>query len=72
MPENPFIDYDKAIEANSGTSGETADLLYHICDRIGPRFPGTAGYREAADFMLERFESYGLENVHLEQFEFLC
>lgn len=72
MSKNPFITNDKEIVADSGVSGEVAKNLHYLCDRIGTRFAGTAGYRRAADFMLDTFKSYGLDNVRLEPFEFLA
>lgn len=44
--------------------------LFHLCDRIGPRFAGTPGYRAAAEYMLGQFEQYGLQRTHLEPFAF--
>jgi hypothetical protein len=44
--------------------------LFHLCDRIGPRFAGTPGYRRAAEYMRSQFEQYGLQRTHLEPFTF--
>ena len=70
MRKNPFLAIDRQILADSGTSGECAENLHVLCDEIGPRFAGTDGYRRAAEFMLERFRQYKLENAALEPFEF--
>jgi len=69
---NAFLAIDREILADSGTSGDVERNLYQLCDAIGPRFAGTPGYREAADFMLSQFERYGLENARLEPFDFLA
>jgi hypothetical protein len=70
MSNNPFLAIDKRILADSGTSGEAAKNLFTLCDRIGSRFAGTEGYRQAAEFMLSRFRKYHLQDAHLEPFEF--
>jgi len=70
MTNNPFLAIDKRILADSGTCGEAGRNLFALCDRIGPRFAGSEGYRQAADFMLERFKAWKLDNAHLEPFEF--
>jgi hypothetical protein len=70
MNKNPFLSIDKRILADSGSSDESAKNLFMLCDQIGPRFAGTDGHRRAADFMLNQFEQYGLENTALEPFDF--
>lgn len=67
---NPFLEIDRGILADSGTSNDLQYNLLELCDRIGTRFPGTDGYRQAADFMLEKFNDYGLDNAYLEAFNF--
>lgn len=67
---NPFLNIDKQILADSGTSGDAAKNLHILCDQIGPRFAGTSGYRRAAEFMLGTFNQYKLENTELEAFKF--
>jgi len=67
-----FLAIDRRILADSGTSGESGRNLHHLCDRIGPRFAGTPGYRAAADYMLGVFKRYRLDNAELEPFEFLA
>ena len=67
-----FLKIDRRILADSGTSGESGRNLHHLCDRIGPRFAGTPGYRAAADYMLGVFKKYRLDSAELEPFEFLA
>ncbi len=70
MSTNPFLACDKRILADSATSGAAAKNLFTLCDEIGPRFAGTDGYRRAAEFMLERFQSCKLDRAELEPFSF--
>jgi len=67
-----FLKIDRRILADSGTSGESGRNLHYLCDRIGPRFAGTPGYRAAAEFMLDVFRKYRLDSAELEPFEFLA
>ncbi len=69
---NAFLAIDRRIVGDAATSGEAGRNLYVLCDEIGPRFAGTAGYRRAAEHMLGRFRAYGLMDVRLEAFEFVA
>jgi len=55
---------------DTADTAELARNLATLCDEIGPRFAGTAGYRQAAEFMLGRFRAYRLDHPHLEPFPF--
>lgn len=67
---------DESIDAQILADAAGSDALhrnfYYLCDRIGPRFAGTEGYRLAAEYVRDQFEQFGLERVHLEPFEFLA
>ncbi len=41
-----------------------------LCDVYGPRSAKSPSYRQAAEWCVERLKSYGLENAHLEEYEF--
>jgi hypothetical protein len=41
-------------------------------ERIGNRYHGSVGERECRDYIAERFDEVGLENVHLEPFRYLA
>lgn len=66
MPENPCLSLDQQIIGDVYTSTEVMDNLTILCDEFGSRFGGTPGEKQAADFMKETLEGYGLSNVHLE------
>lgn len=59
---------DAAIVGDADGTREVERNLYTLCDEIGARFAGTAGYRRAADYMRDRLEAYGLAGAHLERF----
>jgi len=68
---NPHLSLDQKIVGDIYTSPEAMDNLSRLCDDFGSRFGGTAGERQAADFIQAKFEEYGLKNVHKESFEYL-
>jgi hypothetical protein len=70
MSKNPFLAIDKRILADAGTSRDVDDNLSALCDGIGPRFAGTPNYRKAADYVLDRFKQYKLDDAALEPFAF--
>ncbi len=65
-----FKQIDKNIAGDCYTSTEAMDNLTIMCDEFGSRFGGTPGEKQAADFMKQKLESYGLTNVRLEPFEY--
>lgn len=56
-------------EAYSST--EAWSNLEVLCDDYGGRVAGTPMNREAAEFLLKKFEEYGFEEPHLESFRFM-
>jgi Zn-dependent M28 family amino/carboxypeptidase len=68
---NPHISLDQNIVGDIYTSPEVMDNLTALCDEFGSRFGGTAGERQSAEFIMEKFKEYGLSNIHLEPFEYL-
>lgn len=69
--KNPHLSLDQKIVGDIYTSSEAMDNLSVLCDDFGSRFAGTAGERQAADFIQSKFEEYGLKNVHMEPVEYL-
>lgn len=49
--------------------GQAFDNLQHLTDAIGPRLTGSKNLEDAAAFAMEKFRSYGLSNVHREDYE---
>lgn len=70
-PNNPFLSIDRQIMGDVYTSTEAMDNLTILCDEFGSRFGGTAGEKQAAEFMKAKLEAYGLKNVHLEPIEYV-
>ncbi len=67
---NPYSELDSRIVGDLYTSMEAMDNLIVLCDRFGSRFGGTEGERQAAQWMVEKMQGYGLRNVRLEPVPF--
>lgn len=59
---------ERQIIGDIWTSNESYDTLREICDDIGHRFGGSESERKGAEFIKKKLESYGLENVRIEEF----
>ncbi|UCH57455.1 MAG: M28 family peptidase [Candidatus Bathyarchaeota archaeon] len=62
---------ERRILGEVHSSSEAMSNLTALCDDFGGRFAGTPENREAAEFLLGRFEEYGFEAPHLETFRFM-
>lgn len=60
---------DKKILGDVYTSTEPYDNLIALTD-FGSRFGGTKSEKQAVEYMLNKLTSYGLDNVHKEEFEY--
>ncbi len=49
---------------------EVMDTLQHLTDVIGPRLTGSPQMKQSNDWTRDKFAEWGLENAHLEDFEF--
>ena len=49
---------------------QVMQTLQHLTDKIGPRLTNSPQMREASRWTLERLQSWGLSNAHLEPFAF--
>jgi Zn-dependent M28 family amino/carboxypeptidase len=70
-PANTFLNVDQRMIGDCYSSSEMMDNLGVLCDQFGSRFGGTEGERKAAEFIKAKMEEYGLDNVHLEPFEYV-
>lgn len=68
---NPYLSLDQKITGDIYTSDEAMQVLENLCDEYGSRFGGTDGERQAAHYIHQKLEEYGLKDVHLEPFEYL-
>jgi Zn-dependent M28 family amino/carboxypeptidase len=68
--KNPFLSLDRQMVGDIYTSTEVMDNLVVLCDEFGSRFGGTAGEKQAAEFIQAKLEEYGLTQVRREPFEY--
>ncbi len=66
MSNNPFLQTDREIVGDIYTSNELMNNLSILCDEFGSRFAGSKEEKQAAEFMKEKLEAYGLKHVALE------
>ncbi len=55
------------IKSEAFDHSKVMENLESLSDRYGPRLTGSPEFAEAADWALQRFRDYGLENVHTEK-----
>ncbi|MCA8952595.1 MAG: peptidase M28, partial [Planctomycetes bacterium] len=56
-----------AIKSEGLEKSQVMDHLDHLVNGIGPRLTSSDNLTVAAEWARDTFESFGLENVHLEQ-----
>ena len=71
MANNPYLSIDQKMVGDIYTSPEVMENLTILCDDFGSRFGGTAGERQAAEFIQAKLIEYGLQNVHLEPVDYI-
>ena len=54
------------IKTQAFQHSQVMDHLFYISDVYGPRITSSPNHRAAAEWIVKRLESYGLQNVHLE------
>jgi len=59
---------EKAVLGEIWTSSEAYDNLVHLCDWIGNRWAGSQSERQAAEFLLQKAQEYGLQDVAPQEF----
>ena len=61
---------EETIVAEVEARSEAWENLLVLADDIGMRVAGSEGEVQARDFLLQTFQRYGLDRVHLESFEY--
>ena len=52
------------------TSSEAPEIYGHLVNVIGPRLTGSPAFKEAVDWSANRLRAWGLDNVHVDAWEF--
>ena len=58
------------IRGEAITQSQAMDTHWWLSEGFGPRATGTPGYQAAADWVMKKFNEWGLKNVHIERFPF--
>ena len=70
MTSNPdWKTVDKWLMGEAFVGSRLDEHLYEICERIGPRWAGTAGDEAAGQYIKDRFEEFGLSEPRFEEFD---
>ncbi len=58
------------IRGEAMTQSQAMDTHWWLSEGFGPRATGTPGYQAAADWVMKKFNEWGLKNIHIERFPF--
>lgn len=58
------------IKGEAFDRSQVMDTLYYLTDIYGPRLTGSPEYDQAARWAMERLKSYGISDVHTEEWPF--
>ncbi len=58
------------IRGEAMTNSQAPETHWWISEGLGPRPTGSPGYTAAADYVMKKFNEWGLKNVHTERFAF--
>src|SRR5258708_9184430 len=64
--ENVDLGVLNQIKWQAFNNSQVMDHLFYLSEVYGPRVTSSPNHRAAAEWIVKRLESYGLQNVHLE------
>ena len=65
--DRPDLTVVSRIKTEAFDNSRVMDTLGYLTDVYGPRLTASPEFREAADWVVKRLQSYGVENVRLEK-----
>jgi hypothetical protein len=63
-------DMNKKIRAEENDHSQIMHIMHFLADVYGPRLTGSPNHKAAADWALKQMKDWGLENAHLEPWDF--
>lgn len=63
-------DINKKIRAEENDHSQIMHTMHYFSDIYGPRLTGSPNHKAAADWAIKQMTSWGLENAHLEPWDF--
>lgn len=72
LPAEEPIDWEMVnrIRDEGFYRSQVMETMEHLSDRIGPRLTGSPGMKEANEWTRAKLAEWGLDNAHLEPYEF--
>ena len=58
------------IRGEAIANSQAMETHWWLSEAIGPRATGTPGYQQGADWVMKKFNEWGLKNIHIERFPF--
>lgn len=68
MADDRLTEIDRHILGTIWTSNESMKNLTYLCDDLGHRFAGSDREHKAGEYLKQKMEEYGLDNVTVEEF----
>ena len=67
---NPGVDTAtiNRIRGEAVANSQAMDTHWWLSEAFGPRATGTPGYQQGADWVMKKFNEWGLKNIHIERF----
>lgn len=65
-----FLKVEREILGDIWQKSDIQNNMLYMADEIGSRFAGTESEKKAQQYMVEKFEEYGYENVHTDEFTY--
>jgi hypothetical protein len=66
----PDPDINKKIRAEENDHSQIMHTMHFLTDIYGPRLTGSPNHKAAADWAIRQMKDWGLENAHLEPWDF--
>lgn len=66
----PDPDINKKIRAEENDHSQIMHTMHFLTDIYGPRLTGSPNHKAAADWAIRQMKDWGLENTHLEPWDF--
>jgi hypothetical protein len=63
-------DINQKIRAEENDHSQIMHTMHFLADIYGPRLTGSPNHKAAADWALQQMKSWGMENAHLEPWDF--
>ena len=70
VPQSAAPDINAKIRAEENDHSQIMHTMHYLTDIYGPRLTGSPNHKAAAEWALKQMKEWGLENTHLEPWDF--